>query len=53
MDALVVGFSLGDQEYLVWKLRGNLVHGECHLFDVKGSNCGALGEKIVTSNDAI
>ena len=43
MDALVVGFSLNDREDLVWKLHGDLVHGECHLADVKDSNFGALG----------
>ena len=46
MDALVVGFSLDYMEDLVWKLCGELVHGECHIFDVKDPNFGALGNKI-------
>ena len=41
MDDMVVGFSLDDREYLVWKLRGDLVQGECHIVDIKGSSFGA------------
>ena len=43
VDDTVVVFSLDYREDLVWKLHGNLVHGECHSFDVKGSDIGALG----------
>ena len=46
MDALVVGFSLGNQQDLVRKLHGGLVRGECHLVDVKDSDFGDLGENI-------
>ena len=46
MDVLVVGFFLDYMEDLVWKLRGDLVHGECHIFDVKDLNFGALENKI-------
>ena len=45
MYTLVVGLSLNDREELVWKICGDLVHGECHLVDVKDSNFGALGGK--------
>ena len=34
VDNLVVGFSLNDQEVLVGKLHGDLVHVEGHLVDV-------------------
>ena len=51
MDALVVGIYLGHREDLGWKLRGYLVHGECHCFDVKDSNFRALGKKLESYND--
>ena len=41
MDDLVVEFSLNYWEELVGKLRGDLVHGECHLVGVKDSDFGA------------
>ena len=41
MDALLLRSSLNDREYLVWKLCGDLVHGEFHLVNVKDSNFGA------------
>ena len=52
MDSLVVGFSLDDRKELVWKLHGDLVHGECHLVNVKGYGFGSLGISLVTSNDS-
>ena len=50
MKDLVVGFSLDGQGDLVWKICGHLVHGECHLVDVKDSYFGALGILLATSN---
>ena len=46
MDPLVVGLSIDHREELVWKLRSDLVHGECHCFNVKGSDFRAPGENI-------
>ena len=45
MDDLVLGFYLDDEEDIVKKLPVYLVHGECHLINVKDSNFGALGKK--------
>ena len=41
MDALIFGFSFNDREDLVGKLCGDLVHGKCHIVDVKDSDFGA------------
>ena len=46
MDDIVVGFYLNDRESLLYKLRGDLVHGECHIVNVKEFDFGALGNKI-------
>ena len=43
MNDLVVGFAYDHREGLVCKLRGNLVNGEGHSFDLKSSDFGALG----------
>ena len=40
MYDLAVLFSLDDLEDLVGNIRGDLVHGECHLFDIKDSSFG-------------
>ena len=46
MDSMVVGFSLNVWEDLLWKLRGDLFHGDFHLVDVKDSDFGASWKKI-------
>ena len=46
MDAMLVGLYLYDKENLVCKICRDLVHGECHIVDVKDSNFRALGRKI-------
>ena len=46
VDALLVGLYLNDQENLVCKICRDLVHGECHIVDIKDSNFRALGRKI-------
>ena len=43
VEALLLGFSHDHREGLVWKICDFLVNGECHHFDVKGSNFGAFG----------
>ena len=43
VDALLVWISIDHREGLVWKLRDDLVNGEFHCFNTKGSNFGALG----------
>ena len=51
MDDMLVCFSLDDWEDLVWELRCDLVQGDSHLVDIKGSNFGASWEKkLVPSN---
>ena len=45
VDAMLVGLYLYDKENLVCKICRDLVHGECHIVDVKDSNFGALGNK--------
>ena len=52
MGDMAVGLSLNDREDLVRKLCSDLVHGECHIVNVKDSNFGALEKKVVTSNNA-
>ena len=52
MDSLVFRLSLDDRKELVWNLHGDLVHGECHLVNVKDYGFGYLGISLVTSNDA-
>ena len=41
VNALLVRLYLDDKEELVWKIHGNLVHGEFHLVDIKDSDFGA------------
>ena len=46
MDSMVVGFSLNVWEDLLWKISGDLFHGDFHLVDVKDSDFGASWKKI-------
>ena len=46
MDDLVLGLSLDIRDDLVWIIFSYLVHGECHLVDVKDYDFGALGKKF-------
>ena len=50
MDALLVRLYLNYCEDLLWKLHGDLSHGECHFVDVKDSNFGDLGIFLLTPN---
>ena len=43
VDALLSRFSFNHREGLVWKLLNNLVNGNFHSFNGKGTNVGSFG----------
>ena len=43
VDALVAKYAINHREGLVWKLLNNLVNGNFHSFNGKGTNVGSFG----------